>query len=97
MSVRIAAERVPVAGAAREVAREVAADPLAWALSGGEDYELVFTAPAERVDALLAAVAAVVETPIHVIGEVVPGGETRMLVLPDENEVPLTTEGWSHL
>lgn len=32
----------------RELARELGIDPLEWMLHGGEDYELLFTAPANR-------------------------------------------------
>lgn len=40
--------RLPVSIAARQAARLLAEDAAAWALSGGEDYQLLFTIPPER-------------------------------------------------
>jgi len=42
---------------------------LAWVLAGGDDYELAFTAPASRRDAVAAAAAAVA-TPVARIGRI---------------------------
>jgi len=39
---------IPVNTQAREIADELQEDALAWALSGGEDYELLFTLPGEQ-------------------------------------------------
>lgn len=46
----IEAERVPLAPGMAELARSVAADPLELALTGGEDYELVYTLPPTAAD-----------------------------------------------
>jgi thiamine-monophosphate kinase len=40
------AEALPVSEATREAARLFGLDPLRWAIAGGEDYRLLFTAPA---------------------------------------------------
>ncbi|TSE21040.1 Thiamine-monophosphate kinase [Tepidimonas alkaliphilus] len=45
---------------------------LSFVLAGGDDYELVFTAPAARRDAVQAA-AARAATPVACIGRIVPG------------------------
>ncbi|WP_310600701.1 thiamine-phosphate kinase [Desulfobulbus sp.] len=50
---RIAAWELPLLPALVEAARLVGADPEQWAIGGGEDYELLFTAPAEARDRLL--------------------------------------------
>ncbi|MDR2550466.1 MAG: thiamine-phosphate kinase [Desulfobulbus sp.] len=50
---RIAAWDLPIPPALVEAARLVGADPEQWAIGGGEDYELLFTAPAEAHDRLL--------------------------------------------
>jgi thiamine-monophosphate kinase len=57
------------------VAGELGVDPLGWALSGGEDYELLFTARADRAGELARAVADRTGTPVSRIGEVRPPGE----------------------
>jgi thiamine-monophosphate kinase len=48
---------VPMSEELRLLGRETGRDPLAWALSGGEDYELIFTAAPERLDEAIAALA----------------------------------------
>lgn len=70
--VRLAA--LPVGDATREVARAVGADPLVWATSGGEDYELLFTATPEGAAALARRVTEETGTPVSVIGEIRPAG-----------------------
>ena len=65
-------------------------DGLRFALDGGDEYELLFTAgPERRVPKQIAGV------PITQIGEIVPG-ERMTLVLPDESTKPLLARGWEH-
>ena len=67
-------------------------DWLSLALSGGEDYELLFTAPQRVMD----AVAALLEVPVSVIGEIVD--EPRGVAVLDEDGSPVAVEhgGWDH-
>ncbi len=56
---RLDVSRLPISAAARRAAHELGEDPLAWALQGGEDYQLVFTTrpgEAAHVPRLLAEV-----------------------------------------
>jgi len=46
---RIYEERIPVSAEMRSAAAEMGLDPMTLAVSGGEDYELLFTAPPEAV------------------------------------------------
>jgi thiamine-monophosphate kinase len=69
---RIDIDALPVSEATRAVAGAFGADPLGWALSGGEDYELLFTAAPDRAAELALAVEARAGTPVHRIGEVRP-------------------------
>jgi thiamine-monophosphate kinase len=96
VGLRIDAADVPVSDIARQVARQAAGDPFAWALGGGEDYELAFTAPRDRVAGLIDAVRRVAGTPLHVIGEILPTGEGRTLMLADGSRARLTADGWRH-
>jgi thiamine-monophosphate kinase len=52
------AGRIPFSPALGELARAAGRDPLGWAIRGGEDYELLLTAPPENVTSLVAAVRA---------------------------------------
>jgi thiamine-monophosphate kinase len=66
---------------------------LAHALNGGEDYELLFTAPpAARIPKKIAGV------PITRIGRILPARRNRPTVtlLTDQGPQPLDPKGWQH-
>lgn len=42
-------EKVPISDKTRKTGKKLGIDPLKWALHGGEDFELVFTIPTERL------------------------------------------------
>lgn len=86
---RLEAERLPISAVARSVP-----DALTAALSGGDDYELLFTAPAEAA-AQIAALATA-EVPVTRVGMITaePG-----LVVLDRDGRPISTSaraGWQH-
>jgi thiamine-monophosphate kinase len=88
------ASRVPLSTALREAARVNGRDPLEWATMGGEDYELLLTAPPLSVERVIDAVRAV-GVPIAVIGEVTAAKE-EWLVRPDGTRAPLRGTLWRH-
>jgi thiamine-monophosphate kinase len=94
----VEARSVPLSPAACKV---IAADPrrLATALTGGDDYEVLFTAPpdaAERIDELARSAVTPV-TPIGRITRSLQSGTSRVLVLDDAGRaIPFTAEGWTH-
>lgn len=51
----IDADRIPIADVVRGFARYCGCDPVQWALSGGEDFQLMGTVPEERWGALVEA------------------------------------------
>jgi thiamine-monophosphate kinase len=69
-------------------------DPLGLALNGGEDYEVLFTAPASaRIPRMIAGV------PIHRIGTVQRLSRGQPLILlkrRDGRRVPIEPGGWEH-
>lgn len=91
VGIRIEAARVPVSEGARATAETLGGDVLTWALTGGEDFELLFTAAAESVAALEAAV----DVPVTVVGEVLAGEGVEVV---DEDSRPLRvgSGGWDH-
>jgi thiamine-monophosphate kinase len=94
VGVRIEAARVPVHPGADEVARRAGGDPLRWALSGGEDYELLFAADAA---ADMGAWAARRGMPAPTcVGLVVPAAEGFTLVAADGSARSLPG-GYDHL
>lgn len=85
---RIEVERVPVEPAVKTAFGERA---LEFALSGGEDYELLFTASAEIVDKVKRAAS----VPVTAIGEIV-AGKGVSLVDKAGNPFKLKKAGWEH-
>ena len=86
---------VPLSDAARDA---IDGDParLALAITGGDDYELLFTAPPSARDAL-AALAAHSGVAITEIGELTPGLPGEVTVLDGAGaSLPLTRRGWDH-
>ncbi|MBM3944811.1 MAG: thiamine-phosphate kinase [SAR202 cluster bacterium] len=68
-------------------------DWLDLALGGGEDYELLFTAPASVMDRVLETL----DVPIHLIGEVVAGAPRVSVLDSAGNVLKLGRGGWDHL
>jgi thiamine-monophosphate kinase len=71
-------EAIPISRATRLWARKARRDPLALALGGGEDYEILFTVPRRR-ERLLAAWPAEEESGPIFLGRILPGREGVML------------------
>jgi thiamine-monophosphate kinase len=64
-----------------------------WALSGGEDYELLFTCPARTVSAVKRAL----DCEVTVVGEIVAAPESRVaLIGAGGKELDLSRGGWDH-
>lgn len=89
----VRARQLPVA---RAVSDNFGARGLELALTGGEDYELLFTAPADLVKATSAALERE-GCPVTVIGEMT-ANEARVTVLDEDGkEIDLPKRGWDHL
>ena len=84
---------MPLSAAAR---RRVAAEPALAArlATGGDDYELLFTAPPVASDAI-ARLAAELDIPLTPIGTIEPRAGVR-LVGADGQEIPVAAGGWTH-
>ncbi|MFH1381660.1 MAG: AIR synthase-related protein, partial [Chloroflexota bacterium] len=87
---RIKAELVPVQS---EVSANFGDNALALALSGGEDYELLFTAPA----GIMEKVKAALPCPATVIGEIEAGKAGEATVVDHRGQtINLPKAGWEH-
>ncbi len=87
---RLETERVPVSPA---VKAGFGGRTLALALSGGEDYELLFTAGTR----VMAEVKETAACPVTVIGEVTAGGAGQVVLMDaGGNRVHLAGKGWEH-
>ena len=93
----IEASRVPLSGAARTA---VTKNPklLATVLTGGDDYEILFTAPPEAMQAIV-EVARSTGVPITRIGRMVTSSDDGCNVTVidvDGRPLALCSEGWTH-
>jgi thiamine-monophosphate kinase len=87
---------VPVALTLKQLADALPdLDPLALALGGGEDYELLATLPPEAVPSVEAKLAERFGTQLTEIGEI-REGTGLVAVEADGTERPLEPKGWDH-
>lgn len=87
-------EAIPVAEAARAVAEAAGADPLRWALWGGEDYELVVAVP-PGLEETVAGVAGATGTPFTPVGRLATGSGLE-LVRADGRRERLAPAAFDH-
>lgn len=80
---------LPVHIQTMQAAERLAQRAETWALYGGEDFELMFTAPPEALEALPKDTYAVV-------GSVVEPEEGVSLRMPDGTVIPMEADGFSH-
>lgn len=85
---RIFPERIPIDQSTMRLAEEMNISPLVAAMNGGEDYELLFTAPRAMMDSFNNLGATM-------IGYTVPEERGCVLVTPEETEYPITAQGWN--
>jgi thiamine-monophosphate kinase len=90
---RILAGQIPIHAGAMVVARLTGRSPLDFALRGGEDYELLFTAPADPRPALAEAAP---HLPVTRIGEI-SGGEPVPTLAHDTGREERLRGGFDHL
>jgi thiamine-monophosphate kinase len=94
VGVRIEASQIPVAPATLAVAEALELNATELALGGGEDYELLFTAPPEKIGKIVDSVASITRVPVTRIG-CVTAVSSIALVRDDGAEQPLVG-GWQH-
>ncbi len=71
-------------------------DWLSLALGGGEDYELLFTAPQEVMDKIAFPFTEGLDVPISIIGDIVEGPSEVKVLDRDGNALPVERGGWDH-
>jgi thiamine-monophosphate kinase len=83
-------EKFPFNPEAKEFAYKLQLDPTACALSGGEDYELLFTVAQSDYEKIKA------NPSISVIGYIAPESEGNHLITRAGNKHALVAQGWNH-
>jgi len=82
-------EKLPINEESRQFAYKLDMDPTACALSGGEDYELVFTISQEDYEKLL------MQEKISVIGHITESAEGAHIITKGGNKHLITAQGWT--
>ena len=84
-------DKIPIHEDARQFAYTLELDPTACALSGGEDYELLFTLAQADHDKI------VLNEQISVIGYMVEAEEGAHIITRGGNKHKLVAQGWNHM
>jgi len=84
-------EKIPMAEEMKKAAFKFEIDPTACALSGGEDYELLFTISQSEYDKL------VLNEQISVVGYMTEPGEGVNIITKGGGKHAITAQGWNHL
>ena len=84
-------EKIPISDIARQFAYKLELDPTACALSGGEDYELLFTIDQNDYDKIASY------TVISVVGHITDSDAGSIIITKGGNKYPLTAQGWNAL
>lgn len=94
---RLWLDKIPVSPWVAQLARGVGHDPFDWALFGGEDFELVFTASPARVKDIL-TIGEQEGFPVQVIGEIILQSTTPRVwgVQNGLKDVPILAKGYNH-
>jgi thiamine-monophosphate kinase len=88
------AASIPMSEELGRLAPEVSQDPLDWALHGGEDYELLFTASAVHQQEIISLTTKVSGSPAVKIGTITH--EDGIWLEGDEGRQPLKRGGYVH-
>jgi thiamine-monophosphate kinase len=83
-------DKLPMADDMRNFAYKLTLDPTACALSGGEDYELLFTVPQAEYEKVK------LNNAVSIIGYITDAAEGKHIITRGGNKHPLVAQGWNH-
>jgi thiamine-monophosphate kinase len=84
-------EKIPVHEETKKAAFKFELDPTACALSGGEDYELLFTIPQADYEKLL------LNEQVSVVGYMADAEEGAHIMTKGGSKLAITAQGWNHM
>jgi thiamine-monophosphate kinase len=90
LGVKLFEEKVPIDSMTYDTALEFKLDPITVALSGGEDYELLFTISPSDFEKLKN------HPDIHFIGHMHDNANQNIMISKQGTIVPLIAQGWKH-
>jgi thiamine-monophosphate kinase len=85
---KIFESKIPMDEYTRELAKEYKIIPSVAALSGGEDYELLFTVKQNDYEKIKDVAG------ITIIGHMTVPSEGKHMITPDGKSIPITAQGW---
>ena len=88
VGVKIFENKIPILKETKRAANELGVSPVFCALHGGEDYELLFTAPASLHEKLK-----LIDS-VSAIGHITSEKEKVELITSSDESIDLTSEGW---
>ena len=95
MGAQVHISQLPLSEEYRKTIGTYQSDPYYFALAGGEDYELLFTAPSRRAQAIK-KLAEELGTPITMIGEIIEASKGIKVLGEDGQEYPIKQKGHDH-
>jgi thiamine-monophosphate kinase len=90
LGAKIYVDKLPFAGKTFDLGKEMNIDPVSAALSGGEDYRLLFTIPIGHHDKFRHDFQT-----FDVIGHLAKPEVGAVVVTPDGVELPMKAQGWN--
>jgi len=96
VSAEISEDAIPVSEDAVRFAKQTGRSPVEHALQDGEDFELLFTLPEEKVGRCLRLFRRSFSTPVTVIGKVKKGRKKPILKRAEGSSVVLEGRGYEH-
>ncbi len=84
-------DKIPIAEETRKAAFKFEIDPTACALSGGEEYELVFTVSQKDYEKIAT------NNQISIVGYMTAQEEGAHIITKGGSTHPITAQGWNHL
>lgn len=87
-------EKIPVSSAVKTLSLKINRSPFSFAFSGGEDYELCFTAPSQK-SGLIKEALKKIGVKASVIGKILAQKEGKWIE-NKKGKKPLVAEGWDH-
>ncbi len=88
-------DALPVSDSLRQASLHLESDPLDWVLSGGEDFQLLFTSAPDVEKELPQLVKKETGLNVHLVGRVVEGSGVKLL-LADGKKEDISYRGYEH-
>jgi len=93
----IEATQIPISKFCRQTADNLNADPLQWALAGGEDYELLLCVDPVAADQVIELIQSATNTPVHHVGFCRKAATQQGKVLLQRNDESIPApQSWRH-